>query len=99
MEDEYGGTIISLTDEEGNELELEHVDTIEYKGAVYMAFFPVHEGSEDGGEPEDEEEDGLIILKSVTVDGEEQLATLDTEEELEEVYEQFMVELFEDEET
>lgn len=99
MEDEYGGTIISLTDEEGNELELEHVDTIEYKGAVYMAFFPVHEGAEDGGEPEDEEEDGLIILKSVTVDGEEQLATLDTEEELEEVYEQFMEELFEDEET
>lgn len=98
MDDEYGGTIISLTDEEGNELELEHVDTIEYKGAVYMAFFPVHEGSEDGSEDE-EEEDGLIILKSVTVDGEEQLATLDSEEELEEVYQQFMEELFEEEET
>ena len=51
-----------------------------------------------GQEEDDEEEgDGLIILKVVSVDGEEQLSTLDSEEELEAVYQQFMEELFEDE--
>ena len=38
------------------------------------------------------------ILKVVEVDGEEQLSTLDSEEELELVYQKFMDELFADEE-
>ena len=41
MSEEYGPDFVSITDEDGNEFELEHVDTIEYKGQVYMAFFPV----------------------------------------------------------
>lgn len=99
MSDEYGGNFVSLTDEEGNEIELEHLDTIEYKGSVYMAFFPAEEADENGGTPDDEDEEaGLIILKVVEVDGEEQLSTLDSEEELETVYQQFMDALFEDEE-
>ena len=51
------------------------------------------------GQEEDDEEEGagLIILKVVSVDGEEQLSTLDSEEELEAVYQQIMEELFEDE--
>lgn len=99
MSDEYGGNFVSLTDEEGNEIELEHLDTIEYKGSVYMAFFPAEEADENGGAPDDEDEEaGLIILKVVEVDGEEQLSTLDSEEELETVYQQFMDSLFEDEE-
>ena len=36
-------------------------------------------------------------MKVVSVDGEEQLSTLDSEEELEAVYQQFMEALFEDE--
>lgn len=99
MSEEYGGNFVSLTDEEGNELELEHLDTLEYNGAVYMAFFPA-EYADDEGQPKEDEEDeaGLIILKVVSVDGEEQLATLDNDEELEAVYQQFMESLFEDEE-
>ncbi len=93
MSEEFGPDFISITDEDGNEFELEHVDTIEYKGQVYMAFFPA-----DTGDDEDDEDTGLIILKVVDVDGEEQLSTLDTEEELEEVYDQFMEALFQDEE-
>ncbi len=97
MSEEYGPDFISLTDEDGNEFELEHVDTIEYNGQVYMAFFPADTGDE---EREDEEaEDGLIILKVVAVDGEEQLSTLDSEEELEEVYDKFMEDLFQDEDS
>ena len=100
MSDAYGGNFVSLTDEEGNEIELEHLDTIEYNGTVYMAFFPVEEADEDGEPPEEEDEEaGLILLKVVDVDGEEQLATLDSEEELEAVYQRFMESLFEDEES
>lgn len=94
MSEEFGPDFISVTDEDGNEFELEHVDTIEYKGQVYMAFFPADTGEEGS----DEEEAGLIILKVIDVNGEEQLSTLDTEEELEEVYDQFMESLFQEDE-
>lgn len=94
MSEEFGPDFITVTDEDGCEFELEHVDTIEYKGQVYMAFFPA-DTDDDAGE--DEEETGLIILKVVDVDGEEQLSTLDSEEELEEVYDRFMEDLFQDE--
>ena len=94
MSEEFGPDFISITDDDGNEFELEHVDTIEYKGQVYMAFFPAATDEEE----DSEEEVGLIILKAITVDGEEQLSTLDTEEELEEVYDQFMENLFQEDE-
>lgn len=94
MSEEYGPDFISVTDEDGNEFELEHVDTIVYNEQVYMAFFPA-----DTGEEEDDEDTGLIILKVVDVDGEEQLSTLDSEEELEEVYDQFMEQLFQEEDS
>lgn len=100
MSEEFGADFITITDEDGNEFELEHLDTIEYNGQVYMAFFPAVEGDEDGQteEVDLDEEYGLIILKVVDVDGEEQLSTLYSEEELELVYQQFMETLFEDEE-
>lgn len=104
MSEEFGGNFITLTDEDGNEVELEHVDTLEHNGAVYMAFFPAELADENGEEPvesdeeDEEDEDGLIILKVVEVDGEDQLSTLDDEEELNAVYEQFMESLFADEE-
>lgn len=103
MSEEFGPNFVSLTDEDGHEFELEHVDTIEHKGQVYMAFFPAdseedHDGACDCGcqdhEDEEEDEEGLIILKVVHIDGEDQLVTLDSEEELNEVYDQFMEELF-----
>ena len=39
-----------------------------------------------------------MILKSIMVDGEEQLSTLDSDEELERVYDRFMEQLMEYEE-
>ena len=93
MSEEYGPDFVSLTDEDGNEFELEHVDTIEYKGQIYMAFFP----ADTVEDTEDDPDTGLIILKVIQEDGEEQLATLDSDEELEEVYDQFMQDLFDEE--
>lgn len=101
MSEEYGANFISLIDEDGNEFVLEHLDTLEHNGALYMAFFPVQEAQEDG-EPTDidldDEEYGLIILRAEDVDGEQQLVTIDDDNELDAVYQAFMESLFEEEE-
>ena len=95
MSEDFGPNFISLTDEDGQELELEYVDALELDGQTYMAFFPA---VEEGKEPDDDEDYGLIILKSVTENGEEMLSTLDSDEELTRVYEAFMEQMMEDEE-
>lgn len=95
MSEDYGAEFITLTDDEGNEFELEYLDTVEYKGNIYMAFFPtVEEGQDD-----DSEDFGLIILRSVPGVGDEDdsLQTVDDEKELNAVYDLFMESLFDDE--
>ena len=94
MSEDYGPNFITLTDEDGNDIELEYVDALEWNGVTYMAFFPtVAEDAE-----EDEEEYGLIILKSEMENGEETLVTIEDEDELGTVYEKFMEQILEDEE-
>jgi uncharacterized protein YrzB (UPF0473 family) len=75
----YGNDFISLTDENGNEFELEHLDTIEYNKALYMAFLPADLD-------EDDEHYGMIILKVVEENGEDVLVTVDNDAELEAVF-------------
>ena len=94
MSEEFGPNFVTVTDEDGNEFELEHLDTLEYNGQTYMAFFPAVEDEAD----EESEDYGLVILKSVTENGEELLSTLDDEAELEKIYELFMEQLLADEE-
>lgn len=91
MSEEYGPDFITLTDDDGNEFELEHLGTLELNGTMYMSFVPADMD-------EDDEDFGLILLKVVEKDGEELLADIDDEQELDAVYEKFMEELFEDEE-
>ncbi len=97
MTEEYGPNFISITDEDGNDIELEYVDALEHNGVTYMAFFPVLE-DEDDESVEEDEEFGLIILKNILVNGEEVLSTLDSDEEADEVYTLFMEQMMEDEE-
>ena len=92
MSEEYGANFITVTDEEGNEFELEHLDTIEFQGQTYLAFV------QDGEEAQNEEEMGLVILKAIQENGEEILSTLDSDEEIDAVYNEFMKELFAEEE-
>ena len=94
MSEDFGPTFITVTDEDGKEIVLEFIDALEHNGQVYQAFFP----AETEGEEEDPDDAGLIILKVVHVDGEDLLSTLDSEEELEAVYEQFIELLFAEEE-
>ena len=94
MSEEYGPDFITITDEDGNDIELEFVASLEHRGQTYTAFFPaVEEGADEDGE-----EYGLIILKTISETGEELLSTLDSDAEAEEVYDLFMEQLFEDEE-
>ena len=96
MNDEFGPNFVTLTDDEGNDIELEYVDALEHNGTTYMAFFPVVE--EDSEDEENEEEYGLVILKSQMENGEEFLVTIDDEEEIDKVYDFFMEQILSDEE-
>lgn len=93
MSEDFGPTFITVTDEDGREIVLEFVDALEHDGQIYQAFFP----AETEGEDEDDPDNGLVILKVIHEDGEDLLSTLDSDEELEEIYELFMEELFDEE--
>ena len=92
MSEEYGNDYIVLTGEDGSELELEHLDTVEYNDTTYMAFIPAEMKLEESYE--------LIIMKVETEeDGEEVLVTLDDEQELDDMFQIFserLEEAFED---
>ena len=88
MEENFGPDFITVTDEDGNDIELELVDSLVYNGVPYLSFFPAES---------DEEDPGLVILKVIEENGEEILSTLDSDEELDEVYELFMERFFQDE--
>ena len=101
MSEDFGPTFLTVTDEDGNDFELELVDTLEHQGVTYYAMFPAVEEDEETGEPKDvdadDEEYGLVIMKGIEEGGEELLSTLDSDEELETVYQLFMDRFFEEE--
>ena len=101
MSEEFGPDFITVTDEDGNEFELELVDTLEHEGVTYYALFPAVAEDEETGEPvdvdADDEEYGLVIMKVVLENGEELLSTPDTDEELDAIYQLFMERFFEEE--
>jgi len=92
MSGDYGNDIITITDDDGNEFELEHLDTVELGDAMYMAFLPTDVS-------EDDEEYGMVILKVEIEDNEECLLTVDDEDELEAAYNAFMLRLSDEEES
>ena len=95
MSEDFGPTFITVTDEDGKEIYTNtHANVREYNGQMYQAFFP----AETEGENEDDPDNGLVILKVIHEDGEDLLSTLDSDEELEAVYEQFMELLFDEDE-
>lgn len=95
MSEEFGPNLVTIISEEtGEEIELEFIDALEYNGVIYRAFFPVALDGEDA----DEEEYGFIILKAEMVDGEETLVEIEDEDEINTVYDKFMEQLLEDEE-
>ena len=90
MSEEFGPDFVSVTDDEGNEFELEHLGTLEHQGTTYMAFLPADMDEQD-------EDYGMILLKVIRENGEELLADIDDEQELDTVYDLFMEQLFSEE--
>lgn len=77
MENE--STLITLEDEEGNEVEFEFLDVVEYEGEEYIVLIE-----------NDEDADEVVILKINTIDEEtEEYASIDDEELLEKLFEIF----------
>lgn len=93
MED-YGSDFITITDEDGNEFELEVLAEVEYQGKTYYAVTPAVpvDAEEEEGELE------ISLLRSDEEDGEEVLSAIDDEEELNAVYDIVMDSLYDDEE-
>ena len=91
MGGEYGNDFVTIVDDDGEEFELEHLDTVEIGGELYMAFVPADMD-------EDDEDFGLVILKVVPQDDEDALVTIDDEDELNTVYATFVERLSEEEE-
>ena len=83
MEGEEIDNIVILNDEEGNEVQFEFLDLIEYDGEEYVILLPVEEEvSEEPGE--------VVILKlENTSDEEESYVSVDHEAILNNVFEIF----------
>lgn len=82
--EEKDDNIVVLVDENGENVEFEHLDTIEMDGSEYVVLLPLEEGNGDG------EVDEVIILKiERNDDGEDTFVTVDDEEILNEVFEEF----------
>lgn len=91
MSEEYGNDFITIIDDDGQEFELEVLDSMDYNGESYVAFLPA---DMDENDPDY----GMIILRSVLDEnGVELFESIDDEEQLQDVYEHFMVLLFDDE--
>ncbi len=77
MEDD--SNVIILTDSEGNDVEFEHLDTIEYEDGIYVILI------------ETVDDEGVTILQLIEGDdeSEDELVTLEDEATAEAVYEIF----------
>ena len=87
MDNEFGNDFYTVTDDEGRELTLEHLGTMQVEEHTYMAFLPADMD-------EDDPEYGIVLLEVVDENGEEVFATIDEEDVRASVYELFMEELF-----
>ena len=80
-ENEEMDNIIILNDEEGNEVEFEFLDLIDYEGEEYVVLLPVEE-TEEAGE--------VVILQVEDIDSEEEsYISVEDEETLNKVFEIF----------
>jgi uncharacterized protein YrzB (UPF0473 family) len=85
MNEDFGGDIITISDEDGNEFDLELLDTIEFEGQTYSVFVPADIENMDVNDPDY----GLIFLKNREENGEELFDSVDDDDELDRVYDYY----------
>lgn len=82
--------ILVLIDEDGEEKEFEYLDTIEMNGREYVVLIPPDEETEENYNYRDEEEAGVVIMRVIRgKDEEDSFESVDDEEELNSVFEEF----------
>ena len=92
MNEDCGPDLITSVDDDGQEFELEVVDRMDYNGKSYALFLP-------SGMDEEDPDYGFILLRELEdPKGEMVFESIDDDDELQDVYERFMVFLFNDEE-
>lgn len=91
MANDYGDDFYTITDDNGSEFVLEHLDTVETNGETYMAFVPA---DMDESDPDY----GMVILRVAEEAGEEFFESIDDDKEKEAVYNIFMERLFDEDE-
>lgn len=79
--------ILVLIDENGEEEEFEYIDSIQMDGNEYIVLTPLSQGEQN--EDEDFEEEVVILRVDATKSGEESFVTIDDEDELDAVFEEF----------
>jgi len=77
--------LVVLIDEDGNEVEFEHLDTIEMDENEYVVLLPVDQGSEG----EEDVEEVVILRIEHNEDGDDTFASVEDEDELQAVFEEF----------
>ena len=75
--------IIELEDEDGNVSRFEFIDRMEFRGGIYYALVPADYDEEEGATE-------FIILKETVVNGENMLATINDEEEMNAAGDEFL---------
>ena len=91
MNEDFGTDFITIVDDDGQEFELEVLDSLEMNGKNFMAFLPADMDEEDPNF-------GMIILRSILDEnGDTLYESVDDDEELDQVYDEFVKRLFDDE--
>ena len=90
---EYGDNIISISDEDGNDFDLMILDEADMGDSHYLALC-------EATNIDEEENVEIIILKTIADEetGEELLSTVDSDEELEAIYQIFEERMFSEDE-
>ena len=85
MSEEYGNSLVTVLDDEGNEHQFELLDAIETDEGRYVALLPVYTEAELALEDDGE----LVILEVVDDEGEDLLVPIDNDEVFENIAEIF----------
>ena len=85
MDEQNEDNIVTLIDEDGSEVQLEHLDTLEISGGKYVFFVPASEAADE----DDDAEEVVVFRVEADENGEEVLAMVDDEDEIDRAYDEF----------
>lgn len=94
MSEEYGNSLVSVLDDEGNEHQFELLDAIETDEGRYVALLPVYTEAELALEDDGE----LVILEVVNDQGDDLLVPIEDDEvfaEIAQIFEERLEEFYE----